>query len=267
MENRSSRPMQRRYRFWNLIAKDSDIQSSTSPSMNSKGFIQISTLVLVPLIASVFLGTLAVSWLIQEKQKIEMSCEKKALNAQRFLTTAANQLLLINPQAEILVAEKKFLQMAMRMAPTPAEKAALAAQLMIVLKKIAFLRAEQKQLIAGSEAKARTELLFLKKNLRSETRHIQKLWQSSPLTPFTSVTPPKVQLIPRFIDPMIPVYEIPPHFEKLQTLSVSFAMHGAQLFPPWLKFLWSKNFLWQETCSSKPEKGGRGWESHLGAAK
>lgn len=213
------------------------------------------------------LSILPIGSFVLQKQKVNLICENFVLEAQEHLVEGETKLLQLNPQVRALVLQKKTLERAMRLAPTPILKAAIAAKLAIVLAQIGILRTQQILIFKTQEIKALKSMLLLRKNLRSQLNKFEKAWGAPPLVPLINSTPPKIKLIEVKVDPTIPIYEAPPNLSVLQTLEVEILVRGERIFPRWIKFLRTQKIFWQESCSSHPQKGIVQWQSHLGKGK
>lgn len=235
---------------------------------NEEGFALVLLLSLLPMIVSGMFCILALSWFFCEKEKIQMTCERKNLAAQNELIDGANRLIALNPRVEALVLEKRMAEIEVAASVTPVDKAAAVAHLMIVRMRILALRAQQLLLIRTSEALALEELARIELAARSEAQHITSTWNAPrALQSITHFELPVMQVDPHFSDPMIPTYRIPENFSRRQTIDVDILIAGPQPFPKWIDPLWKGTFHWQENCSSHPQRGGFGWQSHLGRAR
>jgi len=213
------------------------------------------------------LGTLAAAWFLKEKEKLQMQCEVQVLRAQDHLVLGAEKLMALNPSVDALVIEKKALRTAIAVAVTPAEKAALAAQLAIVIFKISALRTQQRLIVKNSEAAAFAALAAIEKIAAQEALRLKKFWRSRILKSAVRFRRPMLMLEKRHTDPSIPTYHAPLNFSQLQTIDVNISIFGSRLFEYWLRTLETSHFNWQENCSSHPRQGGLKWQSYLGKGK
>lgn len=227
--------------------------------------------ILIPLILAI---PTAISWM-QEKQRIEIICERQVLAAQENLVAGMNSLIRMNPLVESLVAKKKFFENAVKMATHPAVKAMFAAQLAMIIVKIKALRAQQLAILKTKEASAYLKLTAIKPEVKWHILEMHNLLQTAPLSQIrVTHNKPKIHLQPLFIDRMIPIYKETPQLATLQSLHTHIDIKNF-LFPKWIEFLKGpspslgsrQNSQWVETCSSTPYKGGIIWESLLGKAR
>jgi hypothetical protein len=210
---------------------------------------------------------LPLAWFINEKQKIQLLCEKQVLQSQENLVKGENLLLELNIPARALVLQKKSLEAAILAAPTPVEKAALTAQLLVVIGQMRTLRTKQLWTIKIYEARAQGSLMVLQTEVRKEISRVQKLLDALPIFVFFNQSTPRIKLLTVFIDPLLPIYETPPALSVIQSLRAQIEMRGRRFFPHWLEFLRAKSFQWRESCTSHPRKGGFQWEAYLGMGK
>jgi hypothetical protein len=233
-----------------------------------QGFTLVYVCLFLGMSAAIAFALMPVAWFIIEKQKIQLYCEKNVLQSQESLVIGENQLLAMNPPIHALILQKKSLEMAIAAAPAPPVQAALAARLLTVIAQLRTLRFRQQGIVRIFESRAQASLVILQTRIRRELLHIQRSLETPPLLVFFKITPAKMRLVPIFLDPLIPIYEPPPGFSFLQTLSVELKVQGRHLFPSWVHLLQSRQHLyWREFCSSHPKQGGTQWQSYLGMGK
>lgn len=246
-----------------LLSKTHHFQSSaTNWSRNENGFITIACLSLLPIIILSVLCALATHWFIEKKEEIQWLCEKENLELQKTLIHGLNQLLLLNPIIEATVIEKKMVQMARAAAPTPAEKSALTAQLILLKIKLSNYILQQKSVIKTTHLAAQKKNFLIKTKLKQKIEFMSKQW-NTPLQLHYRPQIPSIALKRKKIDPLGYLYVEHALLTQQQQVQIVLAITGEKLFPQWLRWLTTKPLRWQESCTSQPEKENLQWIAKL----
>lgn len=241
----------------------------TTRSLNSdqNGFATIFILLTIGLILSCLLAVAGLSWFMMEKQQLQKTCQVSLLKAQKKLIEGKHQLLALNPSVKLLVMQKKNLQKALAAAPTPYEKAAILAALVVVISKMTALKTKQQTIIRSAELIALSEVTKLRRKLHQQIRDIEANTGSPLPSPMVSLTRPKMKVQAIYKDPLLPEYKRVINYAHAQTLKANFSLITKNFFPEWIQSLQLGRFNWQESCASHPEKGGLKWYAQIGEGK
>lgn len=229
---------------------------------SSRGFVTTAAMTLLPIMILSALCVMATVWFVEQKEQVQWVCESHNLKSQKNLVRSMNQLLALNPIVETTVLEKKFVQLSLAAAPTPAEKAVLTARLIFLNLKLSGILAQQKSLVLAAHTLAGKELLELKQKLQSHVSKMGSQWQSSLRLHFWSTTP-HLRLRKKKIDILGYLYLEHPMVSEQQQIKVDIAITGSRLFPKWLQWISEGPLVWKETCLSKPEKENTIWNAKL----
>lgn len=207
----------------------------------------------MPVVLGSLLGSIATIWFLNTKNELLFLCEEGLLHVQRTLVKAENQLLGLNPRIKTLVAQKKILQKALRVAKDPALFASLKAQLIQIEIQLLNLKQQQLVLMKTAQIKSNLDVTFLSQKLRLRISRLQAQWATRLHTTLQNPQP-RIHLQAQHIDPSARLYVAPHDLAKRQTLTLHWTLKGSSLFPSWLTFLYDNHFYWQDSCSSRPAK-------------
>lgn len=250
---------------WRKILSQAD-RTSSFTTLNQKGSALIVGMSLLPLLLGGMLASIAIAWFVSAKNDLLYDCENGVLRSQKILVEAENTLLQLNLPIQSLVTQKKLLQRARLLAKTPVEISMIQARLLIIESQLALLRKQQTAVHSLANIQASHALQSTALHLKQIFLQLQKLW-SADLLPSSFASSGLVKLQKLAIDPSADVYEVPPDFAQQQTLTVFAKLSGTSLFPKWMAFLQSKNFSWQESCSSRPVLKENLWTAEIGKGK
>lgn len=258
-------PSRKAFLFTNFSPTAISNNSQLLKTNSSSGFITLSACLLFTIIISSSFAILACAWFLTQKQHAELLCQKYVIKAQEDLLQGAEALLLLNPKAEALIVEKKYLEFSIKVNPNPVQKAIEAARLAVVIYQMSLLRLEQKAIFTQAEASALAASFQFKQKTHSLTQSMQSNWKSAIIrTPSISTTLATIRLVPIFKDPLLPIYQAPIDFESQQTLRYQMSLKTQGLLPSWISYLAPHFTQWQESCSSKPQKQGvQSWTAAL----
>lgn len=261
MENSNRFTSYRASAFFGRVSNAYTLQSPRASSDN-RGFVTTLAMTLIPLMVLSALSALAVIWFVEQKEKVQWTCESYNLKAQEILAATMNSLIALNPILEATVLEKKFVKLSLAASPTPAEKAILTARLVALNLKLVGLNQQQKTMIFHAHMRSGAELQSLRRTLQTHVHRMQTQWNTLlRLHFFASKT--QLRLRKQKIDPLAHIYLEHPLLQSQQEISVQFAITGARLFPKWLKWLTKKPLHWQESCKTQPQKEHNIWNAKL----
>lgn len=246
-------------------AHSSHSQRNFSP-VNKRGFALALALTLIPFFLGSVLAAGGLFAYLYAKNELFYQCERSLLKAQDTLLQGEEKILRLNPQIEQLVLEKRILNKALMVAPTPIERVAIRAELTRIELALYSLKLQQNFLKISSEQRAQYEMFLAERTQLQKLRDFSQLWKAR-LFAHAFKTVPRMQIIAKPIDPSAKIYKIPPQMSFLQTLTLRWSLSGTSLFPRWMQFLHSRRFYWQDSCSTYPQhtKDTR-WHAEIGAA-
>lgn len=217
---------------------------------------------LLPLFIFSALCGLATIWFIEQKEQLQWTCESQNLKAQKALIRGMTQLLSLNPIIEAIVLERRMVQIALAASPTPAEKVALTARLIMLNLQLTNLATHQKSLILSAQTIAGKELFDLRQKLQEHVKRMGREWSVSlHLHMWTSSA--RIKLRRQQIEPLAAIYVEHPFLSAQQKIKVDIAITGERLFPDWLKWISDKPLIWKEQCLTQPQKENLLWNARI----
>lgn len=213
---------------------------------------------LLPFMVFAALSAFAIVWFIEQKEKVQWICESKNIEAQEVLAKAMNELLALNSPIELAVEEKKWVKLARKMAVTPAEKAALTAQLIAIDLRLTGYSSRQKTIILSAHSESGTKLAELRSGIQHIVNETARPWRADLKLHF-STSRSHLRMRTKKVEPLATFYLEHPSLASQQEIHVRIAITGAQLFPNWIKWLSRIPIAWRESCKTQPNKENSVW--------
>lgn len=236
---------------------------------NQSGFVSVSTLALIPLLASV-LAVLGASYLLfRSDGQARHICRLELLGAEAKIAVQLKNLLALNPSAEILRASRKSAELAERAAiGTPAFPAAQARLLQVIGEQMT-LRKEQQLLISKARLISRSAPQLALGKVRQAVDGNQILYGGEEASSIQGNTVAgKFDVIAEPLDSPTPNYRPSANFRDRQEMRVAWRFDLAPFLPQWIRtYVPLLNLTARADCSSTLEREGTGWQAKITMGK
>jgi len=234
--------------------------------MTEKGFMTVGLIIYLPLLFALMFSFYWIVWFLNQKHQLENICFRYILAAQDDLINGNNRLIQLNPQAQRLIIEKKFLNTVIKTAPPKVRAVAYLRKKQIIAQQ-ALLKSTQESLLLSSEYRSRQQMRKLHNEIQKHFRQMQDFWQTQPaqaphLRPQWRKS--QVQIDQKDI---APTYKRSQSHSQQQTLKMHWSLPLNQVAPQWLVRLASIQPKWLGFCESHPYHQGGKWHSSIGAGK
>jgi hypothetical protein len=231
--------------------------------MNERGFVTVSLLALLPVLAAVLAAVAATFLLMKTDGAAKQACRVEVLRTQASLAKTLRDLMALNSQARNLRVRREAAEAAVAMGEAPA-----AITLEVIMLQQTALAARQELLLAKGKLLSRTGPTLALVKAKAAVRSSSSGFSSRPVAVTGHTSSASFDVVAEPPMDMTPDYVPSPRFRDRQEMKASWSFDLTAFLPDWVrKILGSDHLKMTGECSATLEKGETQWEPKITMAR